>query len=293
MQIESRIQRLAEREDVQGLIRILRQDGDPRDRILAVRALASLDDQHVPEALIGAALHDPDSSVQDAARKALREMLGFQAQLVLAFAAATSEPDPNWLMPAPPEREAGEEEGQQEEWGLTNAEGETLHGLIAIAQSDPRRETRLKAVAALGRVRDMTATHVLAELALWDDDDVVSEAAYRALEATFGPDADRIIEEVRRETMGEREAEREDPFEAARRQATQRTAAPRQTPPRAAAPRQPAARKVSPYNQGTPSASGWSMPKNSSVIKEEGAPFWLLIPILVLIAAGVWWFFIR
>ena len=283
MEIESRIERLTEREDVQGLIRILRQEGDPRPRILAVRALASLDDQHVPEALLGAALNDPDGGVQDAARKALRELLGFQAQLVLAFAGATSMPDPNWLIPAPPEREEGQGASDESEWGLTNAEGETLHGLIAIAQSDPRRDTRLKAVAALGRVRDMTATHVLAELALWDDDDVVSEAAYRALEATFGPDADRIIEEVRRETMGEREAEREDPFQAAARQAAARQAV----------QRQPAARKPSPYNQGTPSASGWSMPKNSSVIKEEGAPIWLLIPILVLIAAGVWWFFIR
>ena len=263
MQIERKIERLAEMGDIERLARILRQDGDPHPRVLAARALADIDDRQVPELLIGAALNDPDGSVQAAARQALRQMLGFQAELVLTFAAATSAPDPGWLILAPP-ASTEDEPGEENEWGLTNAEGETLHGLIAIAQSDPNRQTRLRAIRVLGRVRDMSATRVLAELALWDDDDVVSEAAYQAIEATFGDDADKILEEVRRDVMGEPE----EPAKAPER---------------------------SPYNNMAParSTSSWDLPHNSSVIKEEGAPIWLLLVVVAAIAGGVWWFFIR
>ena len=263
MQIENEIERLVERGDIDRLEKILRQEGKPQPRILAVHALAGIDDQNVPELLIRAALNDPDKTVQAAARQVLREMLGFQAELVLTFASATSEPDPDWLLPAP--SQTGEEDGAatDQDWGLSNAEGETLHGLIAIAQSDPKRETRLRAVRALGRVRDMSATRVLAELALWDDDSSIREASYDAIEATFGSDTDILLEEVRREVVGEQVEE--------------------------------AARKESPYQKvSTPSSpSAWNIPSNSSVMKEEGAPIWLLFVIIAVIGGGVWWFFLR
>jgi hypothetical protein len=265
LRIEDRIERLAERGDITRLVKILRQEGDPQPRILAVHALANIDDRQVPEILIAAVLNDPDETVQATARKALRELLGFQAELVLAFASATSAPDPGWLIPAPPQVSEEELSTDEDEWGLTNAEGETLHGLIAIAQNDPKRETRLRAVRALGRVREMSATRVLAELALWDDDKVVSEAAYDAIEATFGRDTDTILEEIRRDVMGdEREAEEVRQTHSSFQQTT-----------------------------ASRSPSQWNIPANSSVIKEEGAPIWLLIVVVLAIGGGVWWLFLR
>lgn len=188
--------------NLEGLLQILRHPGEPALRARAARALGQMGELEAAEALTGAALQDPDPDVRRAARLALHDLLGDQAELALRVAQSGSDADEDWL--AAPDAGssldpafAGEPAGE----GLIDYQ--TLRGLIMIARGDPNRELRLKAVASLGRVSDMTAVRALAELALWDEDEGVRLAAREVLRGRFGERTPAVLEGYRREVMGE------------------------------------------------------------------------------------------
>ncbi len=203
--------------NLEGLLQILRQDSDAEKRARAARAIGQMDELDAANALTAAALNDPDPGVRQAARLALHDLLGNQAEMVLQMAASGAERDEDW--PAQPE------EGEPAEPGFAGGPPEsglvdyqTLRGLIMIARGDPSRDLRLKAVAALAQVTDLTAIRALAELALWDEDKGVRAAAEAALRDRFGSRLPDVLEGYRREMMGDEEEndlpEPHDPFAA-------------------------------------------------------------------------------
>lgn len=186
--------------NLEGLLQILRQDSDAEKRARAARAIGQMDELDAADALTGAALNDPDPGVRQAARLALHDLLGNQAEMVLRLAESGAERDEDW--PAQPEEEQPVEpgfSGEPPESGLVDYQ--TLRGLIMIARGDPSRGLRLKAVAALAQVSDLTAIRALAELALWDEDEGVRAAAEAALGERFGSRLPDVLEGYRREMM--------------------------------------------------------------------------------------------
>ncbi len=201
-----RIQAMQKYGNMEGLLQILRQPDEPDMRARAARAIGQMGELQAAEALIGAALRDPDPDVRQAARLALHDLLGDQAELALRVAQAGGEHEQDWLIPAeedqPPDPAfAGGSPGE----GLVDYQ--TLRGLILIARGDPSRELRLKAVASLGGVSDLTAIRALAELALWDEDDGVRAAAVSALRNRFGDRLPEVLEGYRREVTGDEDEE--------------------------------------------------------------------------------------
>lgn len=194
-----RIEAMREYGNLEGLLQLLRQKDDPTARIRAARALGQLGELEAAGALTGASLNDPDPEVRQAARLALHDLLGDQAELVLSLEEVSGERDENWLNSSGVGGAAGIQE--EEPGGFTDYE--TLRGLIMIARGDPNRELRLRAAQSLGHKSDMTAIRALAELALWDEDEGIRATAENTLSARFGEKLPDVLEGYRREMMGE------------------------------------------------------------------------------------------
>ncbi len=203
--------------NLEGLLQILRQDSDAEKRARAARAIGQMDELDAADALSGAALNDPDPGVRQAARMALHDLLGDQAEMVLRLAESSAERDEDWsARPADEQPVEPGFAGGPPETGMVDYQ--TLRGLIMIARGDPSHDLRLKAVAALAQVTDLTAIRALAELALWDEDGIVRAAAEAALRDRFGSQLPGVLEGYRREMMGDEEEgaflEPYDPFAA-------------------------------------------------------------------------------
>jgi len=197
--------------NVDGLLEFLHHKDDPALRARAARALGQMGELEVADALTGAALNDPDPGVCHAARLALHDLLGDQAELALKLAGTSGEDDESWCE-AQVELPAGSEttdEGaspiDRDQGGFTDYQ--TLRGLIIIARSDPNHELRLRAIQALATKTDLTAIHALAELTLWDEDEGVRVAAETALRTRFGDRLPEVLEGYRQEMMGDQEEE--------------------------------------------------------------------------------------
>jgi hypothetical protein len=199
-----RIQAMQEYGNLDGLLQILRQPGEPAMRVRAARAIGQMGELEAAEALTGAALHDPDPGVRQVARQALHDLLGDQAELALQVAQVGGEQEEDWL-PRPEEDQAADPAFSDQTPRETMIDYQTLRGLIMIARGDPSRDLRLKAVASLARVADLTAIRALAELALWDEDAEIRAEAEKALHTRFGEQLPRVLEGYRREMMGEEE----------------------------------------------------------------------------------------
>lgn len=79
-----------------------------------------------------------------------------------------------------------------------------IYGLATLAgHAGTRRDLRVKAIRALARIPDQNAIHVLAEMALWEEDEELRLEAYHALETTFGDDLPEVLEGIRRELTGD------------------------------------------------------------------------------------------
>ncbi len=208
-----RIQAMQEYGNLDGLLQILRQPGEPILRARAARALGRMGELEAAEALTGAAINDPDPDVRQAARLALHDLLGDQAELALSVAQSGGEREENWLI-RPEDDQLEDPAFSSGSPGEGLVDYQTLRGLILIARGDPNCELRMKAVASLGRVSDLNAIRALAELALWDEDEGVREAAEDALRGRFGERLPGVLEGYRREVMGE---EDEESFAAAAR----------------------------------------------------------------------------
>lgn len=201
-----KIQAMQEYGNLDGLLQVLRQNVDPALRARAARAIGQMEELEAAEPLTGAALNDPDASVRQEARLALHDLLGDQADLVLRLAETSGERDEPWLEPEVDQPAEGElSSPAHHDSGDPHpgfADYETLRGLILIARGDPNRELRLRAAASLGNMSDMTAIRALADLALWDDDEGIRQAAESALASRFGEKLPEVLEGYRQEFEG-------------------------------------------------------------------------------------------
>jgi HEAT repeat protein len=212
--VMDKIQNMLEYGDVDGLLHILRQERDPALRARAAGALGELAELEASDALTAAALNDPDASVRQAARQALHDLLGNQADMVLRMAESDlqqgggSAQTPTALIPAEAGVGAVQADHESEPVAANNlADYETLRGLIMIARGDPNHELRLRATKSLGQYADMHAVRELMDLALWDEDDGIRQAAEGELRARFGEQLPEMLESYRQDFEGDEEEE--------------------------------------------------------------------------------------
>jgi hypothetical protein len=104
------------------------------------------------------------------------------------------------------------EPSQISENGPTAEQRRTLEGLLFILNHEPDIHLRVKAVRALSRFEEMSALRTLAELALYEEDQPVRQAAHQELVNLFGEESDAFLESIRTEFEGEEEAEEEEAF---------------------------------------------------------------------------------
>lgn len=270
-----KIEDLYNDQDIKGLARELRRKEQPELRARAARALGQLGELGASDVLAGAALYDPDLEVQKAAKMALQELLGSQADMILRMAAADDAPDEPWLIS---ENESAA--GQFQDAYFADGEGEvdssvylqaeptarvdpdTIHGLATLAgHGSTRKELRLKAIQSLADISDMNAIRVLGQLVLFAEEEEIRSAAESALKGILGDNLEEYLDGLRLEVTGEETDELEEDED------------------------QPET-FASPYAQTSAS--------QPSTIQEEGTPARLWI-ILILAAAGglVWFFFFR
>ena len=187
--IPPKIRRLLAERDLAGLTAILRQPDNPELRARAAWGLGELRDVEATESLARAVLEDPDPAVQTAARQALKDLLGTNAELTITAYRGSTPPD-GWL--------SGPHGGEAQVEDLPQELGEAdLTGLIMIVRHESNLPLRLKAIRILASSSDMRATETLAELTLKGDDPSLRGAAKQALEDRYGEDAEPIINSYR------------------------------------------------------------------------------------------------
>jgi hypothetical protein len=222
-----RVQWLKEDHDLAGLEKILRNRADPALRMEAAQALGSLDDLEAVEPLARAVLQDPDQQVQQAARRALANLVGAETETVIATYrhhlsingtwqtnASTGKDDEVYLLDTPVASQAPGEGESPDAWADT-ADGadqapfeeewdqQNLDGMIAVLSHETNPKIRLQAIQALQNSSNMRAIEALSTIALDEENAELSQAARAALEKRFGEGAGDIIESYRRVSENE------------------------------------------------------------------------------------------
>ncbi len=147
------------------------------------------------------------------------------------------------------------------ESGLTAEQRRTLEGLLFILNHEPDINLRLKAVRALSRYEEMSALRALAELALYEEDQPVRQAAHQELVNLFGEESDSFLESIRSEFEDDQEPEDE------------------------IFPTSPLMDRNAPKNP-----SDYSF---SPVVQEERTPLWLWAALLLFVLGGILLFVLR
>ena len=195
-----RIQWLKEDHDIEGLVRALRHPIDPILRAEAAKALAELDDLEAVEYLIRSTLEDPDSGVQKAARSALEDLIGAEAnQAISSYRSGPPDPDP-WLQDslAEPTRKESAMDGLpspvQQSFKIRSlkADGD-LDGLVGWLRDPMDPMVREEAALALGELGNLDVTESLIRSHLEDPNEEVRKIARQALESLVGSQTDLAI----------------------------------------------------------------------------------------------------
>jgi HEAT repeat protein len=226
------IEELRKDKDVQRLMEALRYPDSALVRAQAARALGQLNNSLAVESLIRSSRLDPAVEVQAAARQALEDMFGSNAQNVIQAypiyadeevwiverssnavedeleddEAEDEEPDED------EEDQDGDEEGDDEAGEDETEDGWTsddLGPLITILRSERDPRLRLRAARALGKLgsTNLHAVEALAATALWGEKPSVRAAALQALVSIYGDeDTDRLLD-----TFKEMQAAQADP----------------------------------------------------------------------------------
>jgi len=228
------IEELRKDKDLQGLIKALRYPGSPLTRAQAAQALGQLNNSLAVESLIRSSQLDPVSEVQAAARQALEEMFGNNAQNVIQAYPIYGDEEP-WIVEKgavdPVEELESEEEddasagedddvddedqddedqGEEEDQDADEAESgwtaDDLGPLITILRSERDPRLRLRAAKALGKLgaTNMHAVEALAATALWGEKPSVRAAALQALVKNFGDeDTEHLLDTFRQMQSGQ------------------------------------------------------------------------------------------
>jgi len=229
------VEALLKDKDLEGLMQALRYPGSPLTRAQAAQALGQLNNSLAVESLIRATQLDPVAEVQAAARQALEDMFGNNAQNVIQAYPIYADEEP-WIV----EKEAvdpvekleseeeedgwseGEEDDQEDEDQdeEDQDEGESgdaeevendwttddLGPLITILRSERDPRLRLRAARALGKLgaSNMHAVEALAATALWGEKPSVRAAALQALVKNYGDeDTEHLLDTFRQMQSGQ------------------------------------------------------------------------------------------
>ena len=224
------VEELRKEKDLQGLMEALRYPGSALIRAQAAQALGQLNNSLAVESLIRSTRLDPAVEVQTAARQALEEMFGTNAQnIIQAYPIYANEApwvvekktmDPVEELESEEEtwededqdEEDQEEEGQDaeetedEQGAVTGWSSDDLGPLVTILRSERNPKLRLRAAHALGQLgsTDMHAVEALAATALWGERPSVRAAALQALVKIYGDeDTDHLLETFRQMQSGQ------------------------------------------------------------------------------------------
>jgi len=204
MPISAKIQRLKEDHDLQGLFQALRHPTDFILRRDAAQALGELNDLSVVEGLIRSTLEDPDPNVKKAARTALDELIGSEAELAISsYRSGPPNPDP-WLKDF-----AGATLYTKERadiFSISSSDHDKirslkadhdLDGLVHWLRNPIDPLNREEAAIALGELGDLKAVDALIRAHLEDPNEEVQEIAYEALESLVGAQVDLAVSTYR------------------------------------------------------------------------------------------------
>jgi len=189
--------------DVEGLLLALRYRPDPGVRAPAARALGDRYDFSITEPLVRAYYEDPDQEVHQAASQALDALFAQKKDQVIASYAGMENEEQPWLLDDEGDNSLEVEEASAWDSG-------TITALFRMAYHDRDPQKRLKAVKALGRMRNTSAIEVLQQLALDAEEEPVRAAAHSALTLYFGGDTDAVLQAFNERRRGELEEEGEE-----------------------------------------------------------------------------------
>jgi HEAT repeat protein len=185
---------------IEELITILR-GRDVQKRAAAAVELGQRNDTGAVESLIRACNEDPDGSVRKAARSALDDLLGTEAELAISAYGSDAEPDDAWIR-------AGEIREKAVPWNQVKTEPKlkdtSFDELIQYLRGQDSQR-RAEAAVELGSRHDTRAVEFLIRSFQEDPNEDVQDAAYEALEDLLGTQAKTAIEafESDPETDGE------------------------------------------------------------------------------------------
>ena len=199
--------------DLDELVLRLRRQNSPEIRARAAAILGRLGELAAVDPLVKAVYLDPEPAVQKAARQALREILGDQAEMAIRMGADADAGEEDWLLGVDPDQEHFfSQERLEDKAGPSEAERRNMEGLIFIANhAETNQATRLKAIRALAEVDDMHVFQTLAGLVLWEDDPQIKTAAHRVLEEKFGEDLEDFLESFHDESAAETFEQNDEP----------------------------------------------------------------------------------
>jgi len=200
MPTSSKIQRMKENHDLEGLVAAMRYPGDPILRNDAAKALGELDDLEAVESLIRAFLEDPDSTVQKSARAALDSLVGSEANLAIStYRSGPPDTEP-WLQDGLVESSGNKEpadvftSSDAQSYKIRSLKADrNLDGLIDCLRDPVDILMREEAALAIGELGNLDATDSLIRSHLEDPNEEVREVAYHALETLLGSQTDLAI----------------------------------------------------------------------------------------------------
>jgi hypothetical protein len=219
------IQELLDAGDHFSLLRILRRHPDPRFRAETASRLPLLQHPDIPEGLIRSTLDDPDGEVQSTSHKALIQYLGktdaelalsaygpvegvlpYESEPVSSSGQATPQFDRDLEDDSEPEPEAEDivnAEASEEfldfsvEEKTSSWDPDQIDSLILILQDDIHPERQMKALRVIAANPSPAGIDALSMVALWSENLLVKNSAEKALEAMYGDDTPRLLEEFR------------------------------------------------------------------------------------------------
>ena len=207
--------------DLDGLVKVLRNRADPDLRNEAADALGTMLNMEAVEPLARAFLQDPSLEVKKTARKALANLIGLDAETVIATYRHHLSTTGKWEdgggddstseeylqnvsirmneagLVDDVETVAGDSIESDQDQALSEWDQQNLEGMLTVLSHETNPKIRLQAIRALKNSNNMRAIETLSTIALQDDIPEIRQAARDVLVNRFGEDANAIIESYR------------------------------------------------------------------------------------------------
>jgi HEAT repeat protein len=188
------IARLLSDQDIEGLTSALRQTGAADVRASAAEALAEVGDTAATEFLVRSTLEDPEPSVRAAARMALEQLVGGQAEMAIAVHRAAGKENEPWLQESNASTPADDEHNPAYSQRVLRllTDNDTV-GLTHLLRNPDFPALRAQSALALAELGAKEATELLVRATREDPDADVQAAAQQALNQMFGSQAETVL----------------------------------------------------------------------------------------------------